>query len=79
MKHPNLLRRARLATGKTAEEICEAVGCTRPTLYRVEAGEVTPKRQLARNLFSFYRRRKIDVPLAHIYDPEFAGTVRAPG
>ena len=79
MKQPSLLREARLKTGRTAEEICEAVGCTRPTLYRVEAGEVTPKRELARNLFAFYRRRKIDVPLAHIYDPEFAGTVRAPG
>jgi len=71
------LYEARLETGKTAEEICEAVGCTRPTLYRVEAGEVVPKRELARSLFRFYRRRRIHVPLAHIYDPEFAGQIRA--
>jgi len=74
MEQPNLLRRARRDSGKTAEEICLATGCTRPTLYRVEAGEVTPKRPLARALFRIYQGR---VPLAHIYDPEFAGEVRA--
>ena len=74
MKHPNLLRRARAKSGKTADEICHATGCTRPTLYRVEAGEVTPKRPLARALFRFYNG---EVPIAHIYDPEFAGEVRA--
>ena len=74
MKQHNLLRRARRDSGKTAEEICKATGCTRPTLYRVEAGEVTPKRPLARALFRLYKGR---VPLAHIYDPEFAGEVRA--
>lgn len=76
MKHRQLLRKAREASGKTAEEICEAVGCTRPTLYRVEAGEVTPKRELARRFFRLYKGQ---VPLAHIYDPEFAGEVRASG
>lgn len=76
VKQPTLLRQARDDSGKTAEEICEAAGCTRPTLYRVEAGEVTPKRPLARRLFALYKGR---VPLAHIYDPEFAGSVRAPG
>ena len=74
MKQHNLLRRARRDSGKTADEICKAAGCTRPTLYRVEGGEVTPKRPLARALFRLYKGR---VPLAHIYDPEFAGEVRA--
>jgi len=74
MEQPNLLRRARRDSGKTAEEICLATGCTRPTLYRVEAGEVTPKRPLARALFRIYNGV---VPLSHIYDPEFAGEVRA--
>lgn len=74
MKQPNLLRAARRSSGKTADEICKATGCTRPTLYRVEAGEVTPKRPLARALFRLYGG---SVPLAHIYDPEFAGEVRA--
>lgn len=74
MKEDTLLRQARFHSGKTADEICKAAGCTRPTLYRVEAGEVTPKRPLARRLFQLYKGR---VPLSHIYDPEFAGQVRA--
>ncbi len=72
MKHPSLLRRARDESGHTAESICRAVGCTRPTLYRAEKGEATPKPELARRLFTFYSGR---VPLAHVYDPEFAARV----
>lgn len=71
---PSLLRLARDESGMTVEEICSKVDCKKPTLYRVEKGEVTPKRPLARALFNLYRGR---VPLAHIYDPEFAGEVRA--
>ena len=74
MKQPSLLRKARDDSGKTAEEICIAVGCTRPTLYRIEKGESCPKPELARRFFTFYSGR---VPLAHIYDPKFAGKVRA--
>ena len=74
MEHPNLLRLARRDSGKTADQICQATGCTRPTLYRVEAGAVTPKRRLARALFRIYKGR---VGLSHIYDPKFAGEVRA--
>ena len=70
MKHPSLIRKARDDSGKTAEEICEAVGCTRPTLYRAEKGEACPKPPLERRLFRFYKGR---VPLANIYDSEFAG------
>ena len=76
MKQPTLLRKARDESGKTAEEICSAVGCTRPTLYRTEKGESCPKPDLARAFFRLYKGR---VPLAHIYDPEFAGEVRAAG
>ena len=74
VKHPSLLRRARDDSGKTAEEICQAVGCTRPTLYRVEKGEAQPKPKLARRLFTFYSGK---VPLSHVYDPEFAARVSA--
>ncbi len=76
MKHPSLLRKARDDSGKTAGEISQAVGCSRPTLYRAEKGEACPKPELARRLFEFYQGR---VPLAHIYDPQFAGEVRAAG
>ncbi len=69
---PSLLRQARDESGMTVEEICQRVACKKPTLYRVEKGEVTPKRPLARALFALYRGT---VPLSHIYDPEWAGKV----
>ena len=72
MKQPSLLRVARNESGKTAEEICQTVGCSRQTLYRAEKGESAPKPPLARRLFTFYSGR---VPLAHVYDPEFAARV----
>lgn len=74
MKHPTKLRQARTISGLTVEEICDRVGCTRPTLYRVEEGLALPRRELARELFKFYRGR---VPLAAIYDPLFAEQVRS--
>jgi DNA-binding XRE family transcriptional regulator len=69
---PTKLREARESSGLTADEIAERAGCSRPTLYRIEAGEVQPKRPLARRLFEVYKRR---VPLDHIYDPEFASEI----
>jgi len=74
MKHPTKLRQARTDSGLTVDAICDRVGCTRPTLYRVENGEVTPRQDLARQLFKLYRGR---VPLASIYDPIFAEQVRS--
>lgn len=74
MKHKTKLRKARDDSGLTVDEICERVGCTRPTLYRVENGEVTPRQDLAREIFKLYRGR---VPLASIYDPLFAEQVRS--
>ncbi len=74
MKHVTKLRQAREVSGLTVEAICERVGCTRPTLYRVENGQTTPRQELARQLFKLYRGR---VPLANIYDPLFAEQVRS--
>lgn len=74
MKHITKLRKARDDSGLTVEKICQLVGCTRPTLYRVENGEVTPRQDLARELFKLYRGR---VPLAAIYDPLFAEKIRS--
>ncbi len=74
VKHVTKLRQAREGSGLTVEAICELVGCTRPTLYRVENGEVTPRQELARQLFKLYRGR---VPLANIYDPLFAERIRS--
>jgi len=66
------LREARTASGKTVEQICIEIGCSRPTLYRIEKGEVVPMHTTARALYLFY---KGSVPLAHIYDPEFSHEV----
>lgn len=74
MKRKTKLRKARDDSGLTVDEICERVGCARPTLYRVENGEVTPRQDLARALFKLYKGR---VPLAAIYDPIFAEKIRA--
>lgn len=73
MKQKTKLRQARESSGLTVDAICDRVGCTRPTLYRVENGEVTPRQDLARALFKLYRGR---VPLAAIYDPIFAAKIR---
>ena len=69
MKHVTKLRQAREVSGLTVEAICEVVGCTRASLYRVENGATTPRQDLARGLFKLYKGR---VPLANIYDPIFA-------
>ncbi len=74
MKHVTKLRQARTLSGLTVEAICEVVGCTRATLYRVEKGETTPRQDHARSLFKLYRGR---VPLANIYDPVFAEQIRS--
>lgn len=74
MKHITKLRKARDDSGLTVEAICEVIGCTRATLYRVEKGETTPRQDHARGLFKLYKGR---VPLANIYDPLFAERIRS--
>lgn len=68
------LREARKKSGLTAAEVAAAAQCDRATLYRIEEGKTLPKRHTARLLFDLYKR---EVPLAMIYDPEFAGEVIA--
>ncbi len=74
MKHVTKLRQAREVSGLTVDAICEVVGCTRATLYRVEKGETTPRQDHARGLFRLYKGK---VPLANIYDPLFAEQIRS--
>lgn len=50
-------------------QVAREIGVNRSTLYRIEAGEVAPTRDTARKLYDYYAGR---VPLAHIYDPEYA-------
>jgi DNA-binding XRE family transcriptional regulator len=68
------LRQARIDSGLTAEAIADKAGIHRTTLHRIEAGIMLPKREIARRLFTVYNGR---VPLGSIYDPIFAGEVRA--
>ena len=65
----SLLNTHRAHIGAPLAAVARAVGVNRSTLYRIEAGDVAPTRRVARALFEFYRG---EVPLAHIYDPEFA-------
>ncbi len=63
------LRDARRESGMTAKAVAEAAGLDRVSLYRIEAGSQHPRRESARRLFQLFGGR---VPLAAIYDPEFA-------
>lgn len=65
----SLLKAHREKAAIPLAQVAKAVQVNRSTLYRVEAGEVAPTRRVARALFDFYGGA---VPLAHIYDPEYA-------
>lgn len=68
------LRQARTKKQMTAQAVADEVGCDRATLYRIEAGESQPRRDVARKLFELYGHQ---VPLASIYDPKYADQVAA--
>ncbi|MCK5550619.1 MAG: helix-turn-helix transcriptional regulator [Hyphomicrobiaceae bacterium] len=74
MKGTISLREARRESGMTAAEVAAAAGLDRGTLHRIETGRQLPKRANARRLFELFKGR---VPLAHIYDPEFASEIAA--
>lgn len=79
MPAPTELRRARTASGKTVDEICDAVGIKRATLYRAEkgVGQITPEH--AQALYEFYLEvlGPDFVPFAHVCDPIYAPTADA--
>jgi len=54
---------------QSVQNVADAIGVNRSTLYRIEAGEVAPTRPTARALFDHYAGA---VPLAHCYDPQYA-------
>lgn len=51
----------------TLEEVAAAVGTSAPTLGKVEKGEKSVKKELARSIYSYYKGA---VPLLAIYDPQ---------
>lgn len=55
--------------GLSLEAVAKTVGTDQANLSRIEKGQQTPKRELARQLYRFYEGA---VPLGHVYDPEFA-------
>lgn len=65
----SLLTQHREALGTALATVARDTGMDRSTLYRLEMGKVQPSRTNARALFDYYSGA---VPLAHIYDPEYA-------
>lgn len=61
--------REKLNPKQTVQQVADAIGVNRSTLYRIEAGEVAPSRDTARALFDHYGG---SVPVAHCYDPKYA-------
>ncbi|MCK5496370.1 MAG: helix-turn-helix transcriptional regulator [Hyphomicrobiaceae bacterium] len=65
--------RLSLDPAPSVAEVAQATRINRSTIYRIEAGEVTPSRTNARALFDYYDAR---ISLAEIYDPEYAARER---
>jgi len=63
----SLLTQIRKSRGLSLDDVAAKVGTTAGTLSRVERGEQTPKRDLARALFDFFGGA---VPLGAVYDAE---------
>ena len=68
------LKQHRKKLHRPLHEVAAAIGVNRSTLYRIEGGIVAPSRETARALFDYYGGQ---VPLAHIYDPEYAAKAAA--
>lgn len=62
------LRLERKRRGLSVRAVAEAVGYDPSNLSRLELGQQTPPKPVARNLHAFFRGR---VSLADIYDPTF--------
>jgi transcriptional regulator with XRE-family HTH domain len=64
----SLLTQIRKSRGLSLDDVAVKVGTTAGTLSRVERGEQTPKKELARSLHEFFGG---SVPLGSIYDAAF--------
>jgi transcriptional regulator with XRE-family HTH domain len=63
-----LLRLERRRRGLSVRAVADAVGYAPSNLSRLELGQQTPPRHVARALHSFFEGR---VPLGDVYDPAF--------
>jgi transcriptional regulator with XRE-family HTH domain len=64
-----LLTQTRKSRGLSLATVAAAVGADPGNLSRIERGEQTPQRDLARKLFEYYDEV---VPLGAIYDPAYS-------
>lgn len=69
------MTQTRKSRGLSLDVVAAAVGTDPTNLSRVEKGQQMPKRELARALFEYFGG---SVPLANIYDPEFADELPQP-
>lgn len=65
---PFLLAQTRKSRGLSLDHVAAKVTIDPTNLSRIEKGQQTPKREVARGLYNFYGGA---VPLGAIYDPEF--------
>lgn len=70
MDTPLKLAREKLKLSVT--DLCKDLGTHPQNYYRIERGEQSPKRELARIIFEYFNG---SVSLAEIYDPEYAATL----
>ena len=73
------LREARKRRGLTVAEVAKAIGTDPSNLSRLELGQTTPSRELARKLYRFYEG---DIKPIDLYDPTFldeVGTINPSG
>lgn len=66
------LKLAREKRKVSVTHLCEELGTHPQNYYRIERGEQSPKRELARVIFEYFDG---SVSLAEIYDPEYAATL----
>lgn len=69
VKGSTRLKAERLARGFKQKDVADHLGTNPANLLRIESGNQTPKRELARELYDFYDGA---VPLGACYDPRFA-------
>lgn len=68
------LKTAREKRKLSVTDLCAELGTHPQNYYRIERGEQTPKRDLARTIYEFFGG---SVSLAEIYDPEYAAQISA--
>ena len=66
------LKIAREKRKLSVTDLCKKLGTHPQNYYRIERGEQSPKRELARLIFEYFDGK---VSLAEIYDPEYAATM----